>query len=194
MNENSIRKYPTKSDIRAKLAANLGNSFCNRCIIEKYGKLDSLNENKYDKNTLFMLVPLKMNYTSEPTRYLKDSFDFRALNIKEENEFCHGLYKEYSIYEILGWHDAYYKMGTESKSRKSSRKLSIRESYEDDLIIDMWYGDEFNTDDYAVSCTFYPNDAIYRGNIYRLSDGKIVGDYSCSDSVRIARELGYDFD
>lgn len=82
----------------------------------------------------------------------------------------------------------------ESKSRKSSRKISIRESYEDDLIIDMWYGDEFNTDDYAVSCTFYPNDATYRGNIYRLSDGKIVGDYSCSDSVRISRELGYDFD
>lgn len=80
------------------------------------------------------------------------------------------------------------------ESRNYKRRKPIRENRKcSDLIIDMWYDDEFNTRDYAVDCQFYPNDGVYRGNIYRLSDGSIVGDYSCSDSVVIEKQLGYDF-
>jgi hypothetical protein len=76
--------------------------------------------------------------------------------------------------------------------KKPNRKYTLIES--SDLTIDMWYDDEFNKDDYAVDCTFYPNHGVYRGNIYRLGDGKIVGDYSCSDSAVIETTLGYNFD
>ena len=61
-----------------------------------------------------------------------------------------------------------------------------------DLVIDMWYGDEFNKYDYDADAAFYPNEGVYRGNIYDKT-GKIVGDYSCSDSVTIAKELGVIF-
>lgn len=78
--------------------------------------------------------------------------------------------------------------------RQKSEIIEVTESFANTLNIDMWYEDSFNKEDYAVTCTFYPNDGEYRGNIYRLSDGKIVGDYSCSDSTVIEDRLGYDFD
>ena len=86
--------------------------------------------------------------------------------------------------------DALYQAAKKDTAKGGRVKESIDKS---DLVIDMWYGDSFNKRDYAVTCTFYPNEGEYRGNIYRLSDGKCVGDYSCSDSVVIERELGYDF-
>ena len=102
VNEDRVKKYPTKSDITSKLSAALGRSFVNRCIIEKYGKLDSVGDNKYDKDKLFILVPTKDSYTYVPTGYLKE-FNIHALSISEEDRFCKGLYREYSIYEVIGW-------------------------------------------------------------------------------------------
>ena len=46
--------------------------------------------------------------------------------------------------------------------------------------IDMWYGDKHTEAD-KIDVSFYPNDGEYRGNIYK--NGKIIGDYSCNDSV-----------
>lgn len=89
-----------------------------------------------------------------------------------------------------------YGRRVESKSRLcKKRSMRERKQYvnDSDLAIDMWHDDEFNTRDYAVDCQFYPNDGVYRGNIYRLSDGRMVGDYSCSDSVTLEKELGIEF-
>lgn len=50
--------------------------------------------------------------------------------------------------------------------------------------IDMWYGDDLSEVD-KVDVTFYPNEGVYRGNIYK--GGKMVGDYSTSSSLDIER-------
>ena len=50
--------------------------------------------------------------------------------------------------------------------------------------IDLWY-----PDDRAIAgadCTFYPNDGIYRGNLYN-ADGRCIGDYSSKDSLEIEK-------
>lgn len=51
--------------------------------------------------------------------------------------------------------------------------------------VDMWYRNEKATD---ASCTFYPNEGIYRGNFYN-KDGKPIGDYSSRDSVEMSKRL-----
>lgn len=48
---------------------------------------------------------------------------------------------------------------------------------------DFWYGDKLE-DVTGATVTFYSNDGIYKGNIYK--DGKVIGDFSCKDSVVIA--------
>lgn len=48
--------------------------------------------------------------------------------------------------------------------------------------IDMWYGDSYKEAD-KIDVTFYPNECMYRGNIYK--GGKCIGDYCCDDSVRL---------
>ena len=126
----------------------------------------------------------------ETTNGTNQYYDDIDSNIYELSKAFTGLnYLQVAIRNVLGkpvekvW-----------ESRNYKRRKSIRENrQQSDLIIDMWYDDEFNTIDYAVDCQFYPNDGVYRGNIYRLSDGRIVGDYSCSDSVVIEKQLGYDF-
>lgn len=50
--------------------------------------------------------------------------------------------------------------------------------------IDMWYGDDHEEAD-KIDISFYPNDWEYRGNIY--INGKIVGDYTCNDSLELER-------
>lgn len=52
------------------------------------------------------------------------------------------------------------------------------------LYVDMWFG---NTPEEAdkITISFYPNDCEYRGNIYK--DGKIIGDYVCSDSLLLEK-------
>lgn len=48
---------------------------------------------------------------------------------------------------------------------------------------DFWYGDNMS-DVIGASCTFYPNEGIYRGWLFNEA-GKIIGDYTSSDSVEI---------
>ena len=55
------------------------------------------------------------------------------------------------------------------------------------IIIDIWYGDVYNSNTDTVSVCFYPNDCIYRGNIKR--GGKYIGDFSGDNSVEIARRF-----
>ncbi len=52
--------------------------------------------------------------------------------------------------------------------------------------IDMWYGDGHEKAD-KIDVTFYPNDGVYRGNIYK--DGKIVGDYTCNDCLELEKNF-----
>ena len=53
------------------------------------------------------------------------------------------------------------------------------------MIIDFWYGDS-KKDIVKVDCYFYPNDGVYRGNIYN-KDNKIIGDFTGSDSLKIEK-------
>lgn len=50
--------------------------------------------------------------------------------------------------------------------------------------IDMWYGNLYTEADKIDIC-FYDNDGKYRGNIYK--DGKMIGDYVCTDSVKLEK-------
>ena len=52
----------------------------------------------------------------------------------------------------------------------------------------MWYGDDHKKAD-KINITFYPNDGVYRGNIYQ--EGKIIGDYTCNDSVELEKSFQY---
>jgi hypothetical protein len=60
--------------------------------------------------------------------------------------------------------------------------------------IDMWYGDNQKEAD-KIDISFYPNVCEYRGNIYK--NGKIIGDYSCKDSVLLEKafpQLSFNWD
>lgn len=52
--------------------------------------------------------------------------------------------------------------------------------------IDMWYADDHKEAD-KIDIFFYPNDGEYRGNIYK--NGKIVGDYTCKNSVKLEKSF-----
>lgn len=52
--------------------------------------------------------------------------------------------------------------------------------------IDMWYGDDHKQAD-KIDITFYPNDGVYRGNIYK--DGKYIGDYVCNDCLELEKSF-----
>lgn len=54
--------------------------------------------------------------------------------------------------------------------------------------IDYWYGDGRNTDITFVDCFFYPNEGIYRGNIYD-KDLEPIGDFYSYDSVEIEKRF-----
>ena len=49
---------------------------------------------------------------------------------------------------------------------------------------DFWYGDTLKDAD-RVTVTFYQNDVIYRGNLYR--DGEPIADFWSRDSVAIEK-------
>lgn len=57
--------------------------------------------------------------------------------------------------------------------------------------IDFWYDDR--RDIAYADCTFYPNEGVYRGNIYDASKN-IIGDYTAHDSVEIERRFPGIFD
>ena len=50
--------------------------------------------------------------------------------------------------------------------------------------IDYWYGDGRKNPAINADCTLYPNEGIYRGNVYD-AEGNIIGDYTSADSVEI---------
>lgn len=52
------------------------------------------------------------------------------------------------------------------------------------LNIDMWYNNAVEEAD-KITVTFSDIDAMYRGNICK--DNKIIGDYSCNDSVELEK-------
>ena len=52
------------------------------------------------------------------------------------------------------------------------------------LNIDMWYNNAVEEAD-KITVTFSDIDAMYRGNNYK--DNKIIGDYSCNDSVELEK-------
>lgn len=52
------------------------------------------------------------------------------------------------------------------------------------LKIDMWYGNLVAEAD-KIDVSYYPNEGIYRGNIYK--DRKIIGDYACSNSIMLEK-------
>ena len=53
------------------------------------------------------------------------------------------------------------------------------------MIIDLWYKNEKIA---SADCFFYPNECIYRGNLYNKS-GKTIGDYSSKDSTEIEKRF-----
>ena len=60
------------------------------------------------------------------------------------------------------------------------------------LSIDFWYNNT-KEDITGASCSFYPNDGEYRGNIY--NGNKMIGDYFSDDSVEIEkyfRKIGFE--
>lgn len=48
--------------------------------------------------------------------------------------------------------------------------------------IDMWHGEDPGTVD-DLDLMFYPNDGIYRGNLYRA--GKMIGDFVVTNSLML---------
>lgn len=54
----------------------------------------------------------------------------------------------------------------------------------DDVTIDMWYDDDVSKVD-NMDVSFSDADSVYRGNLY-IND-KVVGDFSTSDSVALAK-------
>lgn len=58
------------------------------------------------------------------------------------------------------------------------------------LNIDMWYGHPISDVD-RIDCFFYPNEVVYRGNLY--SGSRMIGDYTSTDSVELThyfRKIG----
>lgn len=55
------------------------------------------------------------------------------------------------------------------------------------LKIDLWYGDKLSDVD-KVDGSWSDLDYIYRGNFYK--NGRIIGDYSCSDLSELYDKLG----
>lgn len=51
--------------------------------------------------------------------------------------------------------------------------------------VDIWYVGEHVT---SADCIFYPNEGIYRGNLYN-AEGKAIGDYSARNSVEIEKRF-----
>ena len=52
--------------------------------------------------------------------------------------------------------------------------------------IDYWYNDGRRAA-YA-DCYFYPNDGVYRGNVYDIN-GDMIGDYTANNSIEIEKRF-----
>ena len=56
------------------------------------------------------------------------------------------------------------------------------------LKIDYWYKNGRENPAVYATCTFYPNEGIYRGNVFD-ANGKIIGDYTSDNSVEIEKRF-----
>lgn len=54
--------------------------------------------------------------------------------------------------------------------------------------IDYWYNDGRKTPAVYATCTFYPNEGIYRGNVFD-ANGNMIGDYTSNDSLEIEKRF-----
>ena len=54
------------------------------------------------------------------------------------------------------------------------------------MTIDYWYNDDGQA--VYADCAFYPNEGVYRGNVYD-ANGNMIGDYISDDSVEIERRF-----
>lgn len=54
--------------------------------------------------------------------------------------------------------------------------------------IDYWKIDGRKQKAVYADCYFYPNEGIYRGNVYN-EDGQMIGDYSSKDSIEIEKRF-----
>lgn len=61
------------------------------------------------------------------------------------------------------------------------------------LKIDYWYTDGRKAPAVYATATFYPNDGIWRGNVFN-ADGEMIGDYYSDNSVEIAQRFPGIFD
>ena len=53
-------------------------------------------------------------------------------------------------------------------------------------MVDMWYGDNYKECD-KIDFVFYPNEGVYRGNIYK--DNKCIGDYRIESSTELEKKF-----
>ena len=58
------------------------------------------------------------------------------------------------------------------------------------MVIDIWYKMEKPV---FADCFFYPNEGIYRGNLYN-KNGRMIGDYSSTNSIEIEKRFSNIFD
>lgn len=56
--------------------------------------------------------------------------------------------------------------------------------------IDLWYNNKIE-EITSIDCFFYPNDGIYRGNLY--INNRTVGDYSTDNSSKIDSQFPHLF-
>lgn len=50
---------------------------------------------------------------------------------------------------------------------------------------DWWYGEPQKPENCDVAVNFYPNDGLYRGNMYKKGTNSCIGDFISDDSVAI---------
>ncbi len=55
------------------------------------------------------------------------------------------------------------------------------------MTVDFWYPERGEKIAFA-DCTFYPNEGVYRGNLYN-AEGRMIGDYFSRDSVEIEKRF-----
>ena len=54
------------------------------------------------------------------------------------------------------------------------------------MTIDFWYGNQIADVD-KLDVFFYPNEGVYRGNLYRA--GKMIGDYTTTSSTELEKSF-----
>lgn len=53
------------------------------------------------------------------------------------------------------------------------------------IYLDWWYGEPQNPENVDVAVNFYPNDGLYKGNMYKRGTNRCIGDFISDDSVAI---------